>query len=309
MKRLSKKIIWFLLPVIVVWMGLEVFYRTVDTNYSKKHELIQQKYKKTEILILGSSHSYYGLNPDYFIRNTYNFSNISQSLYFDELLLQKHLDSLQDLKAVILTIGYFTLSQEDNGLEDRWRKYFYDQQMDLEVPSVSDFDPKRYSLALSRKFNRSVDLVNEYINKGTIVSHYPNGYGIQDSSDIVSNKEEVAQIIARKHENGSMDFEANRLRLMRMIELCEKKKVHVFIVQMPAHPTYVNALVPEKWKRIGELLTDLSNSNGLVHHLDLTSDPNFSADDLRDADHLTNEGAEKCSKLLSDRIEAKLSDR
>ena len=306
MKRLTKKIVWFVLPVLLVWAGLEIFYRSVETNYTKKHELIQHNYKTAEILILGSSHSYYGLNPEYFSKNTYNFSNISQSLYFDELLLKKHLDSLQKLKAVVLTIGYFTLSQEDDGLEDRWRKYFYDQQMDLDVPSVSNLDPKKYSLALSRKFNRSVDLVVEYVAEGTIVSHYPNGYGIQDSSDIVANKEEIAHIIARKHENGSLDFKSNRERIERIIALCKAKGVHVFLVQMPAHPAYVEALDPNKWDKIGGLLEEVSDLSNQVHHIDLTRHQAFTDNDLRDADHLTNEGAAKCSKLLSDYIDTYL---
>ncbi|KAA3622994.1 MAG: hypothetical protein DWP94_06935 [Flavobacterium sp.] len=309
MKRLGKKIIWFLFPVLLVWAGLEIFYRTVETNYTKKHELIQQNYNTAQILILGSSHSYYGLNPEYFSKKTYNFSNISQSLYFDELLLKKHLDSLQNLKAVVLTIGYFTLSQEDDGLEDRWRKYFYDQQMDLDVPSVSILDPKKYSLALSRKFSRSVDLVKEYCEEGTIISHSPNGYGIQDSSDILANKEEIAHIIARKHENGSLDFESNRERIERIIAMCQANGVQVFFVQMPAHPAYVEALDLNKWKKIDELLEEVSHTSNLVHHIDLTRHPAFTVDDLRDADHLTNDGATKCSKLLSDYIDSKLEDR
>jgi hypothetical protein len=33
--------------------------------------------------------------------------------------------------------------------------------------------------------------------------------------------------------------------------------------------------------------------------LDLTTDPLFEKQDLRDADHLTNQGAKKCSEYLN----------
>ncbi|MBT8261719.1 MAG: hypothetical protein KJO05_02785 [Bacteroidia bacterium] len=306
MKQLTVKIVIFLVPVILSWATVEIFYRTVDTNYSRKHEVIQKHYDSAEVLVLGSSHSYYGINPDFFTRNTYNFSNISQSLYFDELLLEKHIDSMLNLKAVILTIGYFTLSQEDDGSEDRWRKYFYDQHMDLDVPSVSRLDPKKYSLALSRRFNRSVDLIYKYIKNGTIITHVSNGYGIQDSTDIVSNKDEVSLNIARKHENGSMDFKVNKERLKRIIATCRGRRVKVYLVQMPAYPTYYNALNRDKWKMINRVLEDLDRTSEYVKHINLSRYQIFTRDDLRDADHLTNEGAAKCSKLLSDIIETNL---
>jgi len=306
MKKLTIKIAIFLLPVILTWAAVEIFYRTVDTNYSRKHEVIQEHYDSAEIIILGSSHSYYGLNPEYFNQSTYNFSNISQSLYFDELLLNKHLDNFRDLKAVVLTIGYFTLTQEDDGSEDRWRKYFYDQHMDLDVPSVSRLDPKRYSLAISRRFNRSVDLISEYAKNGTIITHLANGYGIQDSTDIVSDKDKVSLNIARKHENGSMDYKVNQERLERIIAACRKRGVQVYLVQMPAYPAYYKALNREKWKMIDEVLGSLDRSSDNVKHINLTRYQIFTRDDLRDADHLTNKGAEKCSILLSSVIESDL---
>lgn len=306
MKRFYKKIIFFLIPVLLVWVGIELFYRAVDTNYTVKAETIKEHYEDTEVLILGSSHSYFGINPAFIKRKTYNFSNISQSLYFDELLLAKHIDSLNNLKAVVLTIGYFTLTQEDDGVEDKWRKYFYDQQMDLNVPVVSYCDPKKYSLALTRRLDKSIELISEYIEKGTIVTHYPNGYGIQDSSDIVPNKELVAKNIARKHENGSMDMEVNIRRLERMIDLCKRRNVMVFIIQMPAHNTYYKALNPAKWAKINNNLNHLADANPHVTHLSFSQHPGFSDEDLRDADHFTNAGAEKFSKLLSYFIETEL---
>jgi len=306
MKKLYSKIFIFLLPVFLTWLGMEVFYRTVETNYSFKNEQVKEYYNNTEILILGSSHSYFGINPEHFRRKTYNFSNISQSLYFDELLLNKHLDSLSNLKAVVLTIGYFTLSQQDDSVEDSWRKFFYNQQMDLDVPIVSDYDIKKYSLALTRRFNKSFILLHDYIENGTIITNYPNGFGKQDSTDIVSNKELVSLSIARKHEDGSTDFEVNTERLERIIQYCEKRGVEVFLVEMPVYPIYYEALNSEKKLKVSTTLRSLASEYENTTHIKLSQHPDFTKNDLRDADHLTNEGATKCSKLLSELIEAKL---
>ena len=302
MRKLYKRLVMFLLPVIAVWGGLEIFYRSVENNYTYKHQRVQEEYASAEVLILGSSHSYYGFNPDYFQQPTYNFSNISQSLYFDELLLERHINSLKQLKAVVLTIGYFSLSQQDNGIEDRWRKYFYQQQMDLDVPIVSGIDVRKYSLALSRKFNKSVELVGTYLHEGTILSCYRNGYGIQDSTDIVPYKATTSRLIAKKHEDGSMDFGHNVERLERIINLCKDKDVDVLLVEMPVFPDYFDAVNPVKRDSISSILASLGSSSDNTHHLKLSRDRRFRRDDLRDADHLTNGGAEKCSKIVSEFI-------
>lgn len=306
MGQFYKKILYFLIPILVVWIGVELFYRTVPNNYTYKNEMVKSYYEHGEVLIFGSSHSFFGINPDYFERSTYNFSNISQSLYFDELLIEKHLEHFEDLKAIVLTIGYFTLSQQDDGLEDRWRKYFYDQQMDLDVPIVSNLDMKKYSLALARRFDKSVDLIHEYISEGTIKGCYANGYGIQDSTNIVVNKELVAINIARKHEDGSTDFNENRLRLNRIIERCASKNLKVFLVEMPVHKTYYNALNIDKRRKVSGLLRVLASANDNAVHIKLSRDPRFTENDLRDADHLTNEGAAKCSRILNELITAEL---
>ena len=117
-------------------MCIEVFYRFVPNNYTQKASEVKKNYD-SEVLVLGNSHAFYGINPDDFSMKTYNFSNISQSLYFDELLLKKHLENFPNLKYVVLTVDYFSLSQIDNSSEDIYRKYYYEQYMDLDVPLIS----------------------------------------------------------------------------------------------------------------------------------------------------------------------------
>ena len=306
MKRLYKKIILFLLPVLLVWVLTEVFYRTTDTNYTSKAEHVVKGYTDTELLVFGDSHTLYGINPSDFEMKTFNIANVSQSLYFDELLLQKHIKEHKKLKAVLLNISYFTLSRIDNEHEDAWRKYYYDQQMDLDVPIVSDWSPKKYSLALVRRFDRSFDLMHEFVRLGTVLDCRDNGYGIQDATNIVDDKDEITPIIVKKHEDNSQEFDHNIERLKRIIALCKKHDVEVFIVEMPVYKAYFEQLNTEKRDKITAICEDLDASFENVRYFNLLQDAHFVNSDLRDADHLTNEGATKCSKLLSAKISAVL---
>ncbi|MEZ4779894.1 MAG: hypothetical protein R2786_10985 [Flavobacteriaceae bacterium] len=297
---------WFLFPVVLVTVGLEIFYQTTETNYSFKTKQITAEYKDAEILLFGNSHAFYGLDPTYFSKRTFNIANISQSLYFDELLFEKHQPNLPNLKAVVFTISYFSLSQEDNTSEDTWRKYFYHQQMDLDVPIISEFDMRNYSLALARRFNKSVALVDTFFREGTIVSCYPNGYGMQDEKDMVESKEAITPIIVKKHEDGLTDFSTNQARLERIIKKCKEENIKVFLVEMPVFKNYYEALNPKKVTKIVETLSALEASHENVFYYNFSQDPYFQEEDLRDADHLTNEGAKKCSVLLNSKVEEKL---
>ena len=299
MRTLYLKIALFLAPFFLVWLALEVFYRQVPNNYSYKDQQLQKVAADIQTLVMGDSHAFYGVNPEYFKDPTFNLSNISQSLITDELLLEKHIANLPALKTVFVNISYFTLSAKDNALESNWRKYFYHHNMGITAPSISFWNPQRYSMALIQRFDKSMDLVQKYHNNYTIVNATPLGYGMQDASDIVKDKEAISIVIANKHEDNSLDFKHNTARLQRIIALCKKYEVAVVLLEMPVYPAYYNLLDTEKKEKIKSNLNNLSGVDDTVFYLDLSTNPLFEEPDLRDADHLTNSGAKKCSEYLN----------
>ena len=299
MRRLYLKIALFLAPLFLVWLALEVFYRQAPNNYSYKDQQLQKVAPDVQTLVMGDSHAFYGINPVYFKDPTFNLSNISQSLLTDELLLEKHIANLPALKTVFINISYFTLSTKDNALESNWRKYFYHHNMGITAPSISFWNPQRYSMALIQRFDKSMDLVQKYHNNYTIVNATPLGYGMQDASDIVKDKEAISIVIANKHEDNSLDFKHNTARLQRIIALCKKYEVAVVLLEMPVYPAYYNLLDTEKKEKIKSNLNNLSGVDDTVFYLDLSTNPLFEKPDLRDADHLTNSGAKKCSEYLN----------
>ena len=299
MRTLYLKIALFLAPFFLVWLALEVFYRQVPNNYSYKDQQLQKVAPDVQTLVMGDSHAFYGINHLYFKDPTFNLSNISQSLLTDELLLEKHIANLPALKTVFINISYFTLSTKDNALESNWRKYFYHHNMGITAPSISFWNPQRYSMALIQRFDKSMDLVQKYHNNYTIVNATPLGYGMQDASDIVKDKEAISIVIANKHEDNSLDFKHNTARLQRIIALCKKYEVAVVLLEMPVYPAYYNLLDTEKKEKIKSNLNNLSGVDDTVFYLDLSTNPLFEKPDLRDADHLTNSGAKKCSEYLN----------
>ncbi|MFC6097753.1 D-alanyl-lipoteichoic acid biosynthesis protein DltD [Flavobacterium qiangtangense] len=297
-KTFLKKIFIFLIPLLVVWICIEIFYRFVPNNYTQKATEIQNNYD-SKILVLGNSHAFYGINPDYFNAKTYNFSNISQSLYFDELLIEKHLKSFKNLKYIILTVDYFSLSQVDNSSEDIYRKYYYEQYMDINVPLISRFDPKSYSLTLTRNLEMNIDLMKSYSKEKTLVEGNSKGWAMKIGTNPQFNNYETAVDVVAKNEDGLSDFQVNLDRLNRIIKLCSKQNVKVLLVTMPVTTHYARLVNQNKLRKIYTDCKRIASEQKNCIYLNLFQNKNFQNDDFYDTDHLNEKGAEKCSKILN----------
>lgn len=300
-KIFLKKSLLFLIPLILVWISIEVFYRFVPNNYSQKANEIKNNYN-SKILVLGNSHAFYGINPDYFDAETYNFSNISQSLYFDELLLEKHLEKFSNLKYVILTIDYFTLSQVDDSSEDIWRKYYYEQYMDLNVPLITRFDPKSYSLTLTRNLEMNIDLIKNYAKKKTLIEGNSKGWAKKTGINPEFNNLETAIDVVKKNEDGLSDFAVNIKRSERMIKMCSKRNINVVMVTMPVTSYYASLVNKNKLKKLYADCEQLALENKNSIYINLFQSKDFQNDDFYDTDHLNEKGAEKCSKIINNVI-------
>lgn len=288
-----------MIPILLAWGSVEYFYRSIPNNYTFKRDSVNKNSTEIEVLLFGSSHCLYGLNPVYFSKNTFNFSNISQTIYFDKLLLEKYIDKLPKLKQVVFCIEYTNLSQKDNTQDDVFRKYYYETFMDLKVPIVSDMDPKKYSLALSRSLGSSIDLMLKYYKKGSILNCDEKGWGNDYKKMNRISPHEMGRERAEAHEDGSMDFSVNENRIDDLILECKKRNIKVVIVSMPETKVYSENLNQEKLQLIFKTCQKFEDSNeGYVRYLNLFNDPRFVDEDFYDADHLNEVGAEKCSKIV-----------
>jgi hypothetical protein len=300
MNKFITKTVFFLSPLIVILLSIELFYRIVPNNYLVKSQNIQERYDDIEVLVLGNSHTFYGLNPLFFDKPSFNMSNISQTLYFDKLLFEKHFKNLKKLKYVILNVEYTVLSQLDNTSEDTWRKYYYEYYMDLQVPIISKLDPKRCLISSIRNFSSNLKLVKRYISEKTIVDCDENGFGLNYTKENrIPNIKEAAPFTIVKHEDNLQDFTKNICRIQSIIDKCNTRGIRVIIVNMPVSSFYADGLNQKKLNMIFDACKLLEKNNSNVQYLNLFKDPRFTADDFYDPDHLHTEGAKKCSLIMN----------
>ena len=302
MKKFLTKCSFFVVTLFIVWLGLELFYRLVPNNYTLKNENVKGAYNDTEILIFGKYHAFYGLNPAHISKKAFNISNVSQTLFHDELLFDKHSGHFKNLKYVVLCIEYTSLSQTQEYAELKWRNYFYEAQMGLDTRLISPFDIKKYSLALVPRFSLTINSVRDYIKKGTLAECSAQGFGSLYDVHEVNNSPEIAKKVVQKHEDGSMDFDKNIERIDAIVQECRRKGISVILVNMPVTAYYANLVDSRKRDEIISVCKKQA-LKGNVHYIDLFQDTRFETDDFFDVDHLNVIGAEKCSLILSDYID------
>ncbi len=300
MKKTVFKLLLFLSPIVLVWAAVEWFYRTTPNNYTVKYDYMEAHSADVETLLFGSSHCFYALDPTYFSGTAFNLSNISQSIEFDALLFEKYFDRMPKLKKVVFCIEYSNLSHKENTREDVFRKYYYENYMHLDVPSVSPIDPKKYSLAFTRSLEQTWESYERYDFFGTIVDCDPNGWGNNYPKVYRFGPDYNVEERLQAHEDGSVDFSENVARLEHMIEQCEERDVEVVIVSLPQSKLYTQGLDRHKLELIYATCESLAEDHEKVRYLNLFEDPRFVDDDFFDADHLNDVAAVKCSKIVND---------
>ena len=112
MKLFSKRVLIFLLPVVIIIALWEYGLSTIPNSYSIKNAQMEAQAGQIEALVLGGSHALRGVDPAYFVMKGYNAANVSQSLYYDEQITLKYLDKMHSLKLVLMDISYISLWQD-----------------------------------------------------------------------------------------------------------------------------------------------------------------------------------------------------
>ena len=87
--KLPSKTIYISLPILVVAILMEILLRNMPNDYLFKKKYLDEHSSEIQTLILGSSHSFYGIDPAYFNSKTFNASHVSQTLNYDLEIFQK----------------------------------------------------------------------------------------------------------------------------------------------------------------------------------------------------------------------------
>lgn len=309
MKKLLRAMLFVCLMVGVIMILNQVTLNRRSEGCIQLSDFYKLEKNQVDLLCLGSSHVYYGINTcqlydDYGIAS-YLLASPGQPVWISYYLLEEALKT-QAPKLVLLDIGTIYRKEEDFGAyswetlismkpsREKWKAIQAVNRYGEEVDAAGAFFSFPYY------HNRYVTLTDEDYNNTEQIRY--NGYRPEFTtiSESELSEWEVKRFHAQEAEEGSGEKGAITERaeyyLRKFIELCRDRKIQVLLVNSP----FAN-LVEEKWladdyiKSIAEEYgVALIEGNECVNDMQI----NF-AEDLLDASHLNYYGSVKYTDYLA----------
>jgi hypothetical protein len=298
MKRFFIKTILFLLPLVIIIITMETLLRSIPNDYNFKKNYLLNNSNNVTKLFLGSSHTYYGINPDFISGNSFNASHISQTIDLDYEIIKKYDNNWNELKYIVMPIDYFTLfSRLSNGIE-YWRIKNYNLYYDMNLSNSFSDNSELLSVSLKSNLRRISSFY--FLNKTSITcSKLGFGNNYKKSKDLIKN----GQTRALRHTMKDLSKLSESLKILKeIIDFASRNNIEIIFYTSPAYNTYVSNLDKNQLNLTINTITELAKNNNNCNYFNLLEDSNFHSSDFRDADHLNPEGAKKLSLRIDELI-------
>ncbi len=297
MKNFLKKILLFTLPLLLVAAFLELAARKVPNDYALKRALFDDQSKETEVLILGSSHTYFGINPDWMTQKALNAANVSQTLNVDACILEQFFADAPNLQAVILPISAFSLFTRIEETSEAWRCAYYAIYQDIHLTNNFQYQFEILSLAP----NSFITKLRKYYLRGRnpLISS-PTGWGSTFRSEYALELDDTGATVAKAHTSAPVNsLSRNKTIIEQIADQLNQRDIQLVLLTTPTHSSYYNHLDQYHMQLTEETCREIETQLPNTHYINLQTNSSFSPSDFYDANHLNNLGAKKLSEKLS----------
>lgn len=296
MGRFLWRIAAFALPLALIFGLSEWALRSLPNEYKLKDTYLKQHAAETQILFLGSSHAYFGVNPRWIVEPSFNSANVAQTLNYDYRIYAKYANQMKQLKCVVIPISYFTLfSRLEEGTE-AWREKNYYLYYGIETSPKLEHRFETLNTSSRVNFGRLYDY---YVSGRQTLRCSELGFGQAYMTAKQQNLIRTGELAARRHtKHGLPLLDYNRELLRKIILLAKAHGTQVIFYTPPAYSTYREHLDPTQLQRMIETMEAIDRDNTQVAYVNLLADEGFTAADFYDADHLGGSGAKKLTLRL-----------
>lgn len=301
MKRFIIKSLLFLLPLAVVLAGVEYFLRLIPNDYSYKSQWLDSNSNKVKIWCFGTSHGYFGINPDYFSKESFNSGHVCQGIKFDHYIFKKYMDKTNSLETVIIPVSYSSLWSNMEKGNESWKVPNYhiyygynDMKFALRFKVINE----------SKPFSRAV---KSFLKMENNISCTELGWYTLNSFESKSPEwKETGKTACKWHTIKKLDDDVQKINeeyIIDICSICKSKNVKVILLTTPTYHTYYELLDSIQLSKTIDFCRKTEESFDNVSYINLLKDNRFTDDDFYDADHLDEFGAKKLTLILNETIE------
>lgn len=303
MKNFLFKISYFIFPILILFFGIEIYFRNTPNAFIEKANHFNKNIDKIEVLILGTSHSQNGINPAYIEIPASNLANGSQDIKIDSALFFSEAKKMKKLKTVILELDYHRMDIENS--KDFYRLPWYYIYYKVEIYPIKWINKISLYSSNTTFFNNNLlqrfkkEYKEQEINQfGFVEKNYESEFQNKnyDSIQIVNT---AKQRLKNRHKEVSpLQFEKNKKRVETIIEYCLNNNIKIIIVSSPLYTTYISNQNSNKKKKVSTFIEQLQKKYAIEYY-NFEKNKTFTIKDFKDDDHLTPNGAKKYSSMIN----------
>lgn len=293
MKIFLKKFFIFSIPAILYCI-VSVFYMphllSLAHGPSTKQQIDRSfenaDSREYELLILGNSRTYRGINPDYLSYKAYNFSHDNDAYNQIYFKLKRLIEKKKELKYVILGVDYFQFSMKNDS-----RNYVYADLLDREY--MNDFEE-------SRIFVKKLEYHLGNIEPKKILTLFEE----KSKPFLKENGQYITPGIAKESDKierdlSRLDFQVKYFE--RTLALCDQHGIKVYAVTLPIRQNELDGY-PSSGITDFKYFIEKYIDNEKVYYLDFSKLEGFNIGDYTDITHLNEAAADRFSQILDKKI-------
>lgn len=289
---------------MVLTIVFEISLRAIPNDYYNKRKNFEDNIDKIEVLVLGNSHAFRGINPHYLGANSFNMAYVSQSLDIDFEIIEKYKFKLTQLKKIILTISYSTFFSKLSDSPENWRlkNYYLYEKLNRYFSFNNSLE------IMSNTFSVNVNrLIKYYIYSQNPLQADDLGYGKYDIK--MNNDFTKTGLKASKRHSKELNrfniqatFFDYKYKLLKLANWCKNNGIQLILCTLPAYKSYTKNLNSVQMDLTIEYCKYLNDNFNEVYYYNFLNDINFVKSDFFNADHLNDNGAKKLTLMLNELI-------
>ena len=306
MKKFLITIASFGVLLLLMCIIIEVALLFRPNIYAYKKHYMDQHYREIKVLLLGSSHIEEAVKPELIGKGTFNLAISARLVEYDAALAEMYVSKMDCLQVLVMSIDYTNFFFE--------RQYFNPKSthvgenlsttcrcMHTKYMGMRE-DPFWY---WSEIFNSKLNYMSRFWNSNEKLQECDSlGYVKLEIENRLPDWEYKA-IPALVDTSKTIDSEAYAHIwdiYERLAKQAQKKGARLILITPPVYKTYQEAINPIVLNDMHQFAEKLHAKYPCVEYHEYLFNDNFLPDDFNDSSHLTESGAIKFSKMLSNII-------
>lgn len=294
MKRFLRNISIFSLLVIVPIIVAEVYVRQMPNPARYKHQWMLRHSASINTLVLGSSHSFYGVSPKLLGDSAFSLAQPTQPYRYDYYQLTHY--HLPHLRRVILPFSYQSLFED---LESEPHLQYWAVRYRLYMDCDLHSPLSRYGFECLHIASFKEKLTSLW--RPSRLSWDSLGFGTSNGQQ---------SLICEGRDNGPQRAAENTYPNMKSLRLCtdmldsiatwcDHRGVSLVLLTTPTTPSF-RKHCSQRQISVGDstLRCLMERHPSSITHINHWADTAFKPADFYDADHLNTRGARKLTNLL-----------